>query len=101
MNNQWVPYSLQGSLTGNNADSLLDAAIQGLGIVVFPTWLLGDALQDGRLVSLMEKYPVSTRLEPQQLAALYPQSRRLPLKVRVVIDFFVQKFGTPAYWDNV
>lgn len=101
MNNQWVPYSLQGSLTGNNADSLLDAAIQGLGIVVFPTWLLGDALQEGRLVSLMEKYPVSTRLEPQQLAALYPQSRRLPLKVRVVIDFFVQKFGTPAYWDNV
>jgi len=43
---------------------------------------------------------VATTLEPQQIAALWPGSRRLSLKVRTVIDYFVECFGVVPYWDR-
>jgi len=71
-----------------------------MGLVVFPTWLIGDALREGRLVSVMKSYQVSTSPEPQTIAALYPNGRRTSIKVRAVIDFLVEKFGAPAYWEH-
>ena len=47
-----------------------------------------------------EDFDVATSLEPQQIAALWPGSRRLSVKVRTVIDFFVEKFGPEPYWDR-
>ncbi|MGN7742516.1 LysR family transcriptional regulator [Pseudomonas sp. 22526] len=97
----WVPYNVKGPLTSNHADTLTQAAEQGLGLVMFPSWLmLGEALDQGRLVPLFEDYQVSIGLEPQQIAALWPGSRRLSVKVRTVIDFFVEKFGPVPYWDR-
>jgi DNA-binding transcriptional LysR family regulator len=96
----WVPYSVKGPLTGNHADTLTQAAEQGLGLVLFPSWLIGEALHQGRLVALFDDYQVAISLEPQQIAALWPGSRRLSVKVRTVIDFFVEKFGPTPYWDR-
>jgi DNA-binding transcriptional LysR family regulator len=90
---EWQAYSLRGVLTSNNAETLTQAAIDGMGLVVFPTWLIGEALHDGRLVSVLEEYHVSTQLEIPTISALYPQGKRLPLKVRAVIDFLVEKYG--------
>lgn len=96
----WQPYSFQGRLTGNNAETLTQAAIDGMGFALFPTWLIGDALQSGQLVEALSDYQVSTSLEPQTLSALYPNSRRLSNKVRATIDFLLEKYGQPAYWDR-
>ena len=96
----WTPYSVRGAITGNHADTLTQAAEQGLGLVLFPSWLIGEALREGRLVALFGDYQVATSLEPQQIAALWPGSRRLSVKVRTVIDFFVEKFGPVPYWDQ-
>lgn len=97
---EWQAYSLRGVLTGNNAETLTQAAINGMGLVVFPTWLIGEALHDGRLVSVLEEYQVSTQLETPTISALYPQGKRLSLKVRAVIDFLVEKYGERPYWDT-
>ena len=97
---EWQPYSLRGVLTSNNAETLTQAAINGMGLVVFPTWLIGEALHDGRLVSVLEGYHVSTQLEIPTISALYPQGKRLSLKVRAVIDFLVEKYGERPYWDT-
>ncbi|GAB2943602.1 LysR family transcriptional regulator [Hafnia psychrotolerans] len=96
----WVPYSLQGVLTSNNAETLTQAAIDGMGLVVFPTWLIGDALHNGRLVSVLDEYQVSTSLEAQKISAVYPNSKQPSIKVRAVIDFLLEKFGEPAYWER-
>jgi len=96
---EWRSLNLRGSLTSNNAETLTQAGIDAMGLVVFPTWLIGDALRDGRLVSVLEDYQVSTSPEPQTISALYPNSRRPSIKVRAVIDFLVEKFGSPAYWE--
>lgn len=96
----WKPYSVRGAIAGNHADTLTQAAEQGLGLVMFPSWLIGEALHQGRLLPLFDDYQVATSLEPQQIAALWPGSRRLSVKVRAVIDFFVEKFGPVPYWDR-
>jgi len=96
----WQPYSFQGKLTGNNAQTLTQAAISGMGFALFPTWLIGEALHEGQLVEALTDYQVSTSLEPQTISALYPNSRRLSNKVRAVIDFLLEKYGQPAYWDR-
>ena len=96
----WTPYSVKGPITGNHADTLTYAAEQGLGLVVFPSWLIGDSLRAGTLQAVLTEYDVATTLEPQQIAALWPGSRRLSLKVRTVIDYFVECFGAVPYWDR-
>ena len=96
----WTPYSVKGPITGNHADTLTHAAEQGLGLVVFPSWLIGEGLRAGTLQAVLSDYEVATTLEPQQIAALWPGSRRLSLKVRTVIDYFVECFGAVPYWDR-
>jgi DNA-binding transcriptional LysR family regulator len=96
----WTPYSVKGPITGNHADTLTQAAEQGLGLVMFPSWLIGEAVREGTLVPVLKEYQVSNSLEPQQIAVLWPGSRRLSVKVRTVIDFFVECFGEVPYWDR-
>lgn len=97
---EWQPYSLHGALTSNNAETLTQAAIDGVGLVVFPTWLIGDALHDGRLVNVLGGFDVSTSLETQTISAVYPHSKRLSIKVRAVIDFLREKYGETPYWER-
>ncbi|WP_256591690.1 LysR family transcriptional regulator, partial [Pseudomonas sp. HMWF006] len=96
----WTPYAVKGPITGNHADTLTQAAMQGLGLVMFPSWLIGEAVREGTLVPVLGDYQVSNSLEPQQIAVLWPGSRRLSVKVRTVIDFFVECFGEVPYWDR-
>ncbi len=67
---------------------------------MFPSWLIGEAVHEGTLVPVLGDYQVSNSLEPQQIAVLWPGSRRLSVKVRTVIDFFVECFGAVPYWDR-
>lgn len=96
----WTPYSVKGPITGNHAETLTQAAEQGLGLVMFPSWLIGETVRNGTLVPVLGEYQVSNSLEPQQIAVLWPGSRRLSVKVRTVIDFFVECFGEVPYWDR-
>ena len=73
----WTPYPVTGPITGNHADTLTQAAEQGLGLVMFPSWLIGEAVRNGTLVPVLGDYQVSNSLEPQQIAVLWPGSRRL------------------------
>lgn len=97
-NEIWQHYPLTTTLVSNNADTLMTAALSGMGIILFPDWLTGEYVKSGQLVSVLEGYEASTTLEQQQIAAIYPNTRKPPLKVRAVIDFYVEKFGSPLYW---
>lgn len=96
---EWTHYPVPALLTSNNAESLLTAALGGMGIVLFPDWLIGDSLKTGQLVRLMPGYDAAIKTEPQHIAAIYPNSRHPPLNVRAVIDYFIAVFGSPLYWQ--
>lgn len=95
----WIHYPVTGLLTSNNAESLLTSALGGMGMVLFPDWLIGDSIKKGELVRLMEGFEVAIKTEPQHIAAIYPNVRYPPLNVRAVIDYFVEVYGTPLYWQ--
>ena len=84
-------------VTSDNADVALGLAMEGGGIVRLADIIVGEPIRRGLLV------PLSTDLhhvEPLPLNALYLAGRhRLP-KVRVFLDFLVEKFGS-APWRNI
>lgn len=83
-------------LRANNGDLLLDAAVAGLGVAVIPTFIGHRKLADGHLKQLLPDY------EPEQSAAyaLYPSRRHLPRRVRVFIDFLVERLGDTPGWER-
>ena len=97
---EWVHYPISPLLASNNAETLLTAALGGMGIVLFPDWLVGDRLQTGELVRVLADFETSINTEPQYIAAIYPHTRHPPLTVRTVIDYYITAFGTPLYWQT-
>lgn len=82
-----VPVS--GNLSANNGDALLAAAIQGQGIIYQPNFIVADALASGALVAFTVDHPSQ---DLGGLHVLFAPDRRLPLKVRVMIDYLVEVF---------
>ena len=69
----------------NSARAACDLALDGQGIAFCPEFVLGSALQDGRLVRLLADYRTATH----PLNAVYLSGNALPRKVRALIDFAV------------
>jgi len=91
---------VKGSLRTDDKETLLYAAINGVGIVHLPSWLVGDMLEEGRLVSI---FPMDFTNEHKQQAGIY--AVRLPgrshaAKAQLFIAHLKQEFGNPVYWDR-
>ncbi|EKU39575.1 LysR substrate-binding domain protein [Acinetobacter sp. WC-141] len=99
-NEEWVHYPIVPLLASNNAESLMTAALNGMGIVLFPDWLIGEALKQGKLIKLLPQYEASIKSQPQHIAAIYPNVRHPPLNIRVVIDYFAEVYGETPYWQD-
>ncbi len=97
---EWVHHPVPARLASNNAMTLLTAALDGMGIVLFPDWLISERLASGELVRLLPDWEAAINPEPQHIAALYPHARHPPLNVRAVIDYYLERFGTPLYWQQ-
>jgi DNA-binding transcriptional LysR family regulator len=85
-----------GSLRTNSGAVLKVAALAGHGVVCLPTYLVGDALQSRRLVTVLDDYTAP----PLTLRALYPHNRHLSAKVRAFVDFLAARFGREPPWDS-
>ena len=98
--NQWKLTGADGdhwiqppwSLCVNNAEVLRDAAIRGRGVALIPTFIAGEALDRGTLRAVLQDY----RTPPLALYAIYPPTRHLSVKVRLFIDFLVERFSLDA-----
>jgi DNA-binding transcriptional LysR family regulator len=78
---------LPSQFTCNSFEVGVQAAIDGLGLVRVPTWLVGDALASGRLLQVFEE----ARPYEYELHAVWPATRSLPCKTRVLIDLLVAR----------
>jgi DNA-binding transcriptional LysR family regulator len=79
-------------LCANNAEVLKHAVLKGHGIALLPTFIAGSALKSGMLVPVLEKYHA-----PEiALYAIYPPTRHLSSKVRLFIDFLLERFRDRA-----
>jgi DNA-binding transcriptional LysR family regulator len=83
-------------LCANNAEVLRDAAISGRGVALLPTFIASEALRKGLLRSILDQY----KAPPLTLYAIYPPTRHLAVKVRLFIDFLVERFGGDPAWTE-
>lgn len=89
-----IPVS--GSLRINDDEALSQAVVGGLGLALLPTFIIGRELQAGRLIEVLPGYVPVERF----LYAVHWPNRHLPPKVRVFIDYLLQRFGGEPYWDR-
>lgn len=88
---------IKGSLTANNGDALLAAALGGQGVIYQPDFIVGNALARGELVQLeLDQDP----LDIGGLHVLFPPDRRPPVKVRAMIDYLVEALAPSAVVSN-
>ena len=73
----------------NNGDTCLVAALANQGIVLQPSFIVGDAIRAGDLVEIMPQYK-SIELG---IYAIFPTRQHIAPKVRVLIDFLVDYFS--------
>jgi DNA-binding transcriptional LysR family regulator len=87
---------VRGTLHSNNGMVNRAAAVAGAGIVLLPTFYLGDEIRSGAL------QPILCTFKPQELAvyAVYPERRNLSPKVRAFIDFLTVTFGPTPPWEK-
>lgn len=85
-----------GLLSINDGQSLMNAAIRGLGIAYLPSFLYHQAMERGEVVDVMPDLP-KTRLG---IFAVYPPGRFTQPKVRAFIDFLMAQFADsgPDRW---
>jgi len=84
-------------MLANNGDVLLKAGIDGLGILVMPTFISSEAIEQGLLCPILTDYT----FPDEAIYAIYPQQRFLPRRVRVLIDYIVEEFANNSDWDQV
>ncbi|WP_165435349.1 LysR family transcriptional regulator [Bradyrhizobium sp. Leo121] len=95
--NQWKLTGADGehwiqpawSLCVNNAEVLRDVAVKGRGVALIPEFIAGEALKKGWLKVILKDFWAP----PLTLYAIYPPTRHLSVKVRLFIDFLVERFG--------
>lgn len=86
---------LEAHFTANNGEVLKSLAESDHGIADLPTFITWQAIKNKTLVPIMPDY----QLVELQAYALYPENRYLPLKVRHLIDFLIERFSHHPYWD--
>ena len=87
--------AVKGDLDTNNSDVLLDWALSGCGIVMKSQWEVGDHIRSGALVPFLEQHVPQDNV----VAALYPQGKHVPPKLRVFIDYLVENLSNPVPWE--
>jgi DNA-binding transcriptional LysR family regulator len=82
---------VNGSLNVNNSEVLRQACLDGVGLILMPTWLIAEDVQAGRLQAVLTDF----QFHPQAsldtgIYALYLPNRRQSLRVQIFIDFLTQ-----------
>jgi len=84
---------VKGRLESNDGQILRAAALDGLGILVQPTYIVYDDMVAGRLVPVLDDWDL-----PRLTVNLaYPSRKHLSAKVRTFIDFMVEHFARMNY----
>ena len=87
-NEQTTTVMVKGVLDSNDGQILRVASLDGLGILVQPSYIVYDDIVSGRLVPVLDEWDL-----PRLTVNLaYPSRKHLSAKVRTFIDFMAEHF---------
>jgi len=82
-----VELSIHSRYRVNHAVALLNAVREGAGIAFQPCWMVDDLLRRKELVRLLPRWEGPA----QTVYLVYPQRRRQPMRVQVMMDLLVRE----------
>lgn len=85
--NTFHSVNLKASVYCNNGDTCRQIMLQGGGISTQPDFIIGQDIQQGKLVEVLPNY----KIENFNIYAVYPSRKLLPLRTRCLIDFLVNE----------
>ena len=88
--------SVDGRIRYSNAEACVQAAELGLGLACVPAFVAGEALRSGRLIRLLASFEP----DPYDVHVLYPHSRHLAAKVRLLVDFLSERYRQTPHWEQ-
>lgn len=87
---------IKGPMHANSGDLLRAAALAGMGIILQPSFIVGDDIRSRKLIALLPGFTAAMT----QIHAVYPSRRHLSAKVRTFVDYLIEQFGDNPYWDR-
>ena len=88
-------YAPRGRIVLGHGEPMLDAALAGCGVTYLPTWLMANDLASGQLECLLPH----DFAETAPIHAIWPATRALAPKIRIVVDELVRRFSPPS-WET-
>lgn len=88
---------VKGRIGTNSGDMSRLAAVSGLGIDTLPTFLVCDELRNGKLVPVLEEYPIP----PINVYAVYLPAARRAARIKAMVEHLwdILGQGNPP-WEN-
>ncbi|MEM9978670.1 MAG: LysR family transcriptional regulator, partial [Cyanobacteria bacterium P01_D01_bin.2] len=85
---------INGPIVSNNSEVLRQVCLDGAGLILMPTWLIGEDIQMGRLQAVLHDFQVYPHLDLDTgIYALYLPNRRDSLRVQTFVDFLTQRLS--------
>jgi DNA-binding transcriptional LysR family regulator len=81
---------VKGNVTANNAETLFELALLGIGVIRLSDLIVGSAIRRGGLVPVLLDFH---QPEPLPVHAVFAPSRRRPPKVDALVQYLVDKFA--------
>jgi DNA-binding transcriptional LysR family regulator len=89
-----IDLKVEGVLCSNNAEVLCQAAAEGMGVALLPTFIAAEEIRAGRLVPILKEFSAAKLF----LRLIYPPNRHLSARIRVFVKFMQDRFGDDAQW---
>ncbi|GAA4417036.1 LysR family transcriptional regulator [Advenella faeciporci] len=96
INEKFQEFSIYARISSTSIHLLHDFALTDGGIVCLPTLVARESLLEKKLIPILVNYPMPN----YSLRAVFPPNSRNLTKIRIMIDFLVQKINTLPEWDE-
>lgn len=90
LNQQTQYLAVRGDMLTNNGETMRQMTINGLGISRLGMFHVAEDLRAGRLVELLADFNAE---DTEEIHAIFNNQRYMPQRVRVFIDFLVERVG--------
>jgi len=91
------PSKIRQRVLCDDGTSMRLATVAGVGISMNSYWSVAREIEQGSLVRVLPQYEID---DDSAIWLVYPKSNVLTGKVRVFIDFLLEKIGDPPIWER-
>ena len=91
------PKNTKSRVVCDDGSTMRVATMAGVGISMNAYWSVQQELKNGTLIHVLPNFEVT---DQSAIWLVYPKSNVLPAKVRVFIDYLLEKIGDPPIWEQ-